>query len=436
MNGYYLELALQNLRRHVWLTGLIVLAISLGLGSSMTVYSILRAMAADPVAWKSDRLLTPQIDNFGRDNRANGSLPALLTYKDVVRLKQEARARRQAGMFEIRVTVTGGDPDAVPVLAEGRATHTDFFPMFDVPFREGRAWSAADDAARANVVVLTRPLAERLYAGGKAVGQTLRVENKDYRVVGVTEKWEPSPRFYDVGPNGGAAYDLPAQLFIPFETAVERAIESSGSITCKVFGGNREVFLNSECIWTQYWMEAETVADVPKLRDYLHAYAVEQQRAGRFSFVPETALHTVPEWLALLKVAPDQVRVATWVSLGFLLVCLVNAMALMLARSSRRAGEYSLRRALGASRRHLFLQGIWESLLVGVVGGVVGLLWTALGLGGLRGLVPDAIVKTTELQPAVLGLTMLVAIAATVLAGLYPAWRAARTAGALRLKSL
>ena len=79
MSAYFLQLALQNLKRHVWLTALIVLVVSLGLGSSMTVYSILRAMSADPIAWKSDRLLTVQIDNLGPDNRRNGEPPVTLS---------------------------------------------------------------------------------------------------------------------------------------------------------------------------------------------------------------------------------------------------------------------------------------------------------------------------------------------------------------------
>jgi putative ABC transport system permease protein len=183
-------------------------------------------------------------------------------------------------------------------------------------------------------------------------------------------------------------------------------------------------------------MEVASSADVPKIRDYLHAYAAEQQRTGRFDWDPVTRVYNVREWLDYMKVAPNELRVATWVAIGFLVVCLVNAVALMLARSSRRAAEFSLRRALGASRRNLFLQGVWESLLVGLIGAAVGLLWTWAGLGALRGLVPEAIVSTTALQPAVVALTVVLAIGVTMLAGLYPAWRASRTAGALRLKSL
>jgi putative ABC transport system permease protein len=436
VSGYFLQLALQNLKRHVWLTALIVLAISLGLGSSMTVYSVLRAMSADPIPWKSDRLLTPQIDNFGPQNRRNGEPPVMLSYRDVQAFKRDHRGIRQAGMYEIGVSVTTGDAQAAPVAAFGRATHADFFAMFDVPFLAGRPWSAAEDDARASVVVLGRALAAQLFPSGKAVGETLRVEGRDYRVVGVVGDWEPAPRFYDVGFNGGDAYGQPSSLYMPFDTAVEREIPTNASISCLVFGLNRAAFLASECVWTQYWLEVANQSDVAKIRDYFQAYAAEQQRSGRFTWNPLTRVYNVREWLDYMKVAPDQLRVATWVAIGFLVVCLVNAMALMLARSSRRAAEYSLRRALGASRRNLFLQGLWEALLVGVVGGAAGLLWTWAGLATLRNLVPTAIESTTKLQPAVVALTAVLAVAVTVFAGLYPAWRASRTAGALRLKSL
>lgn len=436
MSGYFLQLALQNLKRHIWLTTLIVLAISLGLGSSMTVYSILRAMSSDPIPWKSDRLLTLQIDNFGPDNQRNGQPPVMLTYRDVTALKRDGRGLRQAAMYEIGVAVTS-EASARPLVSYGRATHADLFAMFDVPFIAGRPWTAEDDEARANVVVLTQSLAAQLFPGGAAVDKVIRIENQDYRVIGVTRDWEPSPRFYDVGFDGGDAYGQPTTMFMPFETAVARNIRTNGAITCLTYGGaSLEEFLASECVWAKYWVEVAHTSDIAKFREYLQAYGAEQQKSGRFSWSPLVKTYDVREWLDYMKVAPNELRVATWVAVGFLFVCLVNAVALMLARSSRRAAEFSLRRALGASRRNLFLQGLWESLFIGVVGAVAGLLWTWGGLNVLRGLVPEAIVETTTLQPAVVALTAALAIAVTVLAGLYPAWRASRTAGALRLKSL
>jgi putative ABC transport system permease protein len=65
------------------------------------------------------------------------------------------------------------------------------------------------DEAKANVVVLTRKLATQLFPGGKAVGKVIRVENQDYRVVGVTKDGNPRLDFYDVGFDGGDAYGEP-----------------------------------------------------------------------------------------------------------------------------------------------------------------------------------------------------------------------------------
>jgi putative ABC transport system permease protein len=435
VSGYYLRLALHNLRRNPWLTALIVTAVALGIGSSMTVFSILRAMEGDPIPQKSDRLFTLQFDNFGPENRNFGKLPTLLTYKDVVAIKKAAKGMRQAAMYEVDLAATTESANAVPVSASGRATHADFFAMFEVPFRSGSPWSTEDDESRANVVVLTANLADKLFPGVDAVGRTVRLEDREYRVTGVTRDWAPSPRFYDVGLNGSSAYDSDAELFIPFETGVERGIQTSGAITCRSFGGGRTEFLAGECVWTQFWVELPDEAAIRRYRDFLNGYAAEQQRAGRFSWLPETQLHDVRAWLRYQKVAPDQLRIASYVAFGFLLVCIVNAVALMLARSSRRSVEFSLRRALGASRRALFVQGLWESLAVGVVGGIFGLVLMIGGLRLMRSMLPEAITRTTSVEPYMMVLAVALSVGATICAGMYPAWRSSRTAGALQLKS-
>ncbi|HEX4023910.1 MAG TPA: hypothetical protein VHX52_04290 [Steroidobacteraceae bacterium] len=65
MFGYYLNLALCSLRRNPALTALMILAIGLGIGASMTTLTVFRAMAADPIADRSTQLFVPQIDQLG-----------------------------------------------------------------------------------------------------------------------------------------------------------------------------------------------------------------------------------------------------------------------------------------------------------------------------------------------------------------------------------
>jgi putative ABC transport system permease protein len=131
------------------------------------------------------------------------------------------------------------------------------------------------------------------------------------------------------------------------------------------------------------------------------------------------------------------VRLNAVLSLGFLLVCLVNAIGLMLARFAGRSGGYAVRRALGASRRDIFLQCMVETALVGALGGALGLALTALGLAEQRAMLKSVSAYTsqlTHLDGSLMLLTVLLAVGAALLSGLYPAGRAARVSIGWQLK--
>jgi putative ABC transport system permease protein len=123
------------------------------------------------------------------------------------------------------------------------------------------------------------------------------------------------------------------------------------------------------------------------------------------------------------------------VSLGFLLVCLMNAMGLMLAKIMGRAGDIGVRRALGASRRAILSQFLIEIAVVGVAGGLLGLLLTAVGLLTARSLLPTDFVLLAHLDAIDTAATVVFAITGTMLAGLYPTWRAMRVQPAKALKA-
>ncbi|HXD37659.1 MAG TPA: FtsX-like permease family protein [Rhodanobacter sp.] len=114
---------------------------------------------------------------------------------------------------------------------------------------------------------------------------------------------------------------------------------------------------------------------------------------------------------------------------------MVNIVALLLAKFLRRSGEISVRRALGAKRRDIFLQLGIESAAIGVAGGVLGLLIAQLGLWSIRQR-PDDYAHLAQMDmPMLLG-TFALAVAASLLAGLLPAWRACRVTPALQLKAM
>jgi putative ABC transport system permease protein len=133
-------------------------------------------------------------------------------------------------------------------------------------------------------------------------------------------------------------------------------------------------------------------------------------------------------------VVPNDARLSLLVAFGFLAVCLASASGLMLAKDFARAGELGVRRALGASGRHIFSQTIVESGVIGLLGGAVGLLLTLLALWIMRELFPGGMARIAQLDAPLFATTFVLAVAAALVTGFYPAWRSMQINPALQIK--
>jgi putative ABC transport system permease protein len=431
MFGYYLDLALRSLKRNKVLTALMVLAIALGIGASMTTLTVLHVLSGDPLPGKSATLYYPQLDPQDMDGyRPEDEPPDQVSWPDGMNLLHARRADRQALMTGGAVAIQPAQSAIEPFFDAARYTTADFFAMFDVPFLYGRGWSAGDDEASARVAVISRKLNDKLFGGKDSTGETLRMGDVAFRIAGVLDAWRPVPHFYDL--NTGS-YSDNENVFVPLTTAVDLKFPRNGSTNC--WGkGSDENMKTATCTWLQYWVELDTPAKAAAYKDYLTHYSQEQKTLGRFQRPPNVRLRDVMAWLDYQGVVPSDVRLQWWLALGFLLVCLVNTVGLMLAKFLRRSGELGVRRALGASRRSVFAQLLVEAGAVGVVGGIGGLLLALLGLWLVR-TQPSDYAKLAHLDTAMLLATFAFAIVATLLAGLLPAWRACQIAPALQLKS-
>jgi putative ABC transport system permease protein len=437
MFNYYLRLALLSLKRNIVLTALMIAAVGVGIGASMTTLTVFRAMSSDPIPAKSRQLFAVQIDNWGLKKAgadADATLQPQISYPDSVGLMNAHAAMRQTAMYATGAALTPANPDLRPFQVQLRAAYTDFFPMFDVPFRFGAPWSAADDAGHGYVVVISRELNDKVFGGANSVGKMLNLDDHDYRVVGVLDHWQPTPRFYDLNND---KYGKPEQGFIPFTRAIEGEFVGWGNNNCHDDMGapGWEGHLRSECIWNQFWVELPTGADAEHYRSFLNNYAADQQHAGRFHWPAHTRLRDVREWLTYQHVVSDEVRILVIVSFSFLLVCLLNAMGLMLAKIMGRAADIGVRRALGANRGAIFAQCLIEAAVIGLAGGALGLVLTALGLVGLRSLLSEEVSRLTQFSVADISIAVTLSVFATMLAGLYPTWRAAHVQPAWQLKA-
>ena len=434
MFTYYLELALRSLRRNKVLTGLMVVAIALGIGACMTTLTVLHVLSGDPIPAKSARLFYPQLDPQDMDGYREGEEPPeQVTWIDGQNLLKARRAQRQALMTGGAVPVQPAQADVEPFFSDARYTTADFFPMFDVPFLYGQGWSGGDDDAKARVAVITRKLNDKLFGGKDSRGQIVRLKDTAFRVVGVLDDWRPNPHFYDLNMGN---YSESEEVFLPLSTSRDLVLPRNGSTNCWGRGGGNDgdQVENATCVWMQFWVELASPADAAAYKTFLENYSREQKALGRFERPVNVRLRNVMQWLDQEKVVPSDVRLQSWLAIGFLIVCLVNTVGLMLAKFLRRAGELGVRRALGASKREIFKQLLIEAGVVGLAGGVCGLLLAFIGLWLVRQQ-PADYASLARLDLVMLGATFALAVGSSIAAGLLPAWRACQVAPALQLKS-
>lgn len=437
MFAYYLSLALRSLKTNPILTSLMVGAIGLGIGASMTMVTVLHVMTADPLPGRSAQLYRPRLDPLPLDYKQRGGSPDPsdnLTWPDASALLKAHEATEQAAMAggSLLVRPTRAGTQAFDV--DGRYATAGFFRLFGVPFQHGQGWSEAEDAARARVVVLGDALNRRLFGGADSIGRTVRLGDTGFRVIGVTAPWQPNPLFY--ADTSARQYADADAFFLPLSTAIDLQLDVNGNFSgwSKEESGNK--MISPTTTWLQFWVQLDSPAQVASYRRFLIDYSAEQKALGRFQRPATNAtLYSLMGWLAHENLVPDDVRLQLWLALGFLLVCMTNIVALLLAKFLRRGSEISVRRAMGARRRDIFLQLGIESALIGVAGGVLGLLIAQLGLWSVRHR-PDDYAQLAQMDvPMLLG-TVVLAIIASVLAGLLPAWRACRLPPGFQLKTL
>ena len=432
MFTYYFDLALRSFRRNKVLTALMVLAIALGIGASMTTLTVFHVLSGDPLPDKSDRLFYVQLDPAGMQGYRPGEEPQTqMTRFDSEALLAQARAPRQVMTSGGNVVLSPDRPGAAPELIEARYASSDFFPMFELPLRFGRGWTAAEDAAKARVAVISKALNDKQFGGGDSTGKTLHIAPYDFRIVGVLDTWRLAPRFYDLYND---QYGKTEGVFLPFSTSRDLKLGTQGSTDCWGDSGGDSHSLNAPCAWVQYWVELESVAKAADYKNYLVNYSDQQRKAGRYERPSNVRLRNVMELMAFNKVVPGDVRLQLWLAFGFLLVCLVNTVGLLLAKFLRRSGEIGVRRALGASRAEIFKQCLVEAGTVGLAGGFLGLLLSLLGLWAVRQQ-PASYASLAHLDGAMLAMTFVLAIVASLLAGVLPAWRAMQVTPAIQLKS-
>lgn len=443
MLPYYLRLASKSLLATPGLTLLTLCALGLGIAVPTASLSIRHVFAQNPFPEKSDHLFNVRVDNWETGSEffgPPGEPPKHLSYQDMFRLRELTPKIPTTGIGAATIFLFPPDEALRPYQTTVRLCHADFFRMFDAPFAFGGPWTEQADIHPDRVVVLSHDGNQKLFGGRDSVGESVRLGDQEFQIVGVLAPWRPTPQVYDLLNNPyGTVHEvlMPFDHFLDDSLGLQRATQSDG------FGGRtpgdtlREQYMATELTWIQLWAELDP-SEVADYRETVDNYTLSQKELGRFPRPLNNRVQPMMGWLDFnLQQGPAPATNAlVIVSILFLIVCCLNLTGLLLAKFLSRSGVLGVHRALGAPMLSIFVQRLVECLLVALAGGAFGALLAGGALHVLDRFVPDRFFRPElfTLDGFTLAVALVFALAAGLLSGLYPAWRACRIAPALQLK--
>ena len=322
-------------------TALAVLTLALAIGANAIVFGLMNGLVLRP-------LNVPHGDNLW--GTAFGEDPGFQSYPNYSDLRDRNRSFDDLAAFNFAFVGldTGGDP----TIATGFATTGNYFDMLQIHPYLGRFFSAADERGPNSAPYLVLSYAywhTRFQDDRKVIGRVVQLNKHPFTIIGVAP-----PDFR------GTLLFLSADFFIPIVN--QEQVDGQNLDTRATTHGIFEAFGHLKPGVTP----ASALADVNAVGDYL-------QKTYPKEFEQKTA-HLARVGLTSFGTAVHQFATGLTVLAGLiLLAACANLGSLFAARAADRSREVALRLALGSSRRRILRQLLTESLLISMLGGIVGL---------------------------------------------------------------
>ena len=377
-----------TLRRFAKHPGFLIIAVvvlALGIGANTCIFSFVNAYLLSPLpsVRDVDRVITI-------DGRRRGFMMGV-SYPDYLDFEQQNHAfESMAAVTYVNPILTGrGEPERV----QGLRVSPKFFDLFTTKPALGRAFLPAENAAGGETVVMISEGFWQRHLGGRAeaLNETLVLDGVSHKIVGIL-------------PHGFRFGWQDVELFAPL--TVDLAKSPRGRRQFDVYGR-----LKPDVRVAGAQGEIDTIA---------------RRLEMQYPDTNQDVRASVQELTQQLGQGPrEAIRIVMGVVVFVLLIACANVANLQLARATGRSNEIAIRTALGARRWRIVRQVLTESLIVSVLGGILGYGVGVAGVKILLAAIPPNAVPINEdfLDFGVLGFTALVALATGVVAGLAPAFQ-------------
>ena len=331
-------------------------------------------MSSDPDIWRSYNR-RPRITFRDADAIRGGlSVPALVAVESF----SGGQIVSERGVEIENVWLTGASAD--------------LFRIRELDIERGRAFTAPEDRAGVNVVLLGYEAADKLFGTLDPLGRTVKINNVPFRVIGVMKKQ---------GTLFGMSMDNRA--FAPARSSMGRLVNPQGIVDRVLVKPLDELEME------RARMDMEAVMRV--------RHKLRPREANDFAI--ETATESLAFWQNIRKILliafPGLVSIA-------LVVGGIVIMNIMLVSVTERTREIGIRKALGARRRDIHVQVLVESATLSLTGAAIG-----IGIGiALSQLVQAVSPLPAAIAPVWMVVSVMLGMGVGVIAGIYPAARAAR----------